>query len=157
MTHLMPQSHHTPGPRAGCSRAVLNKNRTSTHGARTGPMRHRTNFASPYGARKVLMYAVYAYGPRTGFEILNSPWTARAGTVRGPDGQIRRPCGIFVNFGCINSHTCPQGCRTAPLQVPHGPGTCPVGYEKHWRFPCGTSYGHRAGYPWSPANHSTKP
>ena len=35
--YQMPQSHHTPGPRTGCSRAVLNKNRTSTHGARTGP------------------------------------------------------------------------------------------------------------------------
>ena len=25
---------HSPGPRTDCSRAVLNKNRTSTHGAR---------------------------------------------------------------------------------------------------------------------------
>ena len=51
-------SHHTPGPRTGCSRAVLNKNRTSTHGAHTGPLRRRTDFASPYGARRVLMYAL---------------------------------------------------------------------------------------------------
>ena len=49
----MPQSHHTPGPRTGCSQAVLNKNRTSTHGARTGPVRRRTNFAFPYGARTI--------------------------------------------------------------------------------------------------------
>ena len=55
---LMPQSLHTPGPRTGCSRAVLNKNRTSTHGARTAPVRRRTNFASPYGARRVLMHAL---------------------------------------------------------------------------------------------------
>ena len=55
---IMPQSHHTHGPRMGCSRAVLNKNRTSTHGARTGPVRGRTNFASPYGARRVLMHAL---------------------------------------------------------------------------------------------------
>ena len=38
---LMPQSHHTPGTLMGffpgCSRAVLNKNRMSTHGARTAP------------------------------------------------------------------------------------------------------------------------
>ena len=34
---LMPQSHHTPGPRTGCSRAVLNKNRTSTHRPRAAP------------------------------------------------------------------------------------------------------------------------
>ena len=49
-------SHHTPGPRTGCSRAVLNKNRRSTDGAHTGPLRRRTNFASPYRARRVLMY-----------------------------------------------------------------------------------------------------
>ena len=36
---LMPQSHHTPGPRTGCSRAVLNKNRTSTPGAWCGAVR----------------------------------------------------------------------------------------------------------------------
>ena len=30
-----------------------------------------------------------------GLDILNSPWTARAGTVRGPYGKIRRPCGIL--------------------------------------------------------------
>ena len=80
----MPQSHHTPGSRTGCSRAVLNKNRTSTHGARTGPVWRRTNFASPYGARRFLMHALQAYGPRTGFDIVTSPWTAREGTVRGP-------------------------------------------------------------------------
>ena len=42
----------------GCSPAVLNKNRTSTDGAHTGPLRRRTNFASPYRARRVLMYAL---------------------------------------------------------------------------------------------------
>ena len=36
---IMPQSHHTHGPRMGCSRAVLNKNRTSTHGAPCGAVR----------------------------------------------------------------------------------------------------------------------
>ena len=121
----------------GCSRAVLNKNRTSTHGAHTGPVRRRTNFASPYGSRRISMHALYAYGPRTGFEIVNSPWTVRAGTVWGPYGQIRRPWGIFTNYGCVNSLMCPQGRRTAPLLVTHGPRTGPVGYEKHWRFPCG--------------------
>ena len=45
-----------PGPRTGCSRAVFNINRTSPHGARTaGPC---TNFASPYGARRVFMHAL---------------------------------------------------------------------------------------------------
>ena len=47
---IMPRSHHTPGPRTDCSRTVLKKNRTSTHGARTDPMRCNTNFAFPYGA-----------------------------------------------------------------------------------------------------------
>ena len=64
-------------------------------------------------------------------------WTAHEQPVRGPYDQIRRPCGIFANYGCVNSLMCPQGRRTAPLRVTHGPRTGPVGYEKHWRFPCG--------------------
>ena len=55
---VVPPSHHNPGPRTGCSRAVLNKNRTSTHGARTGPVWRRTNFAYPYGVHRVLMHAL---------------------------------------------------------------------------------------------------
>ena len=57
ITPLIPQSHHTPGPCTGCSRAVLNKNRTSAHGAHTGPVQHCTNFAFLYGAFRVLMHA----------------------------------------------------------------------------------------------------
>ena len=56
-----PVTSHSRAPYGlfpGCSRAVLNKNRTSTHGARTGPVWRRTNFASPYGARRVLMHAL---------------------------------------------------------------------------------------------------
>ena len=45
VSSVIPQSHHTLGPRTGCSRDALNKNRTSTHGARTGPVRCRTNFS----------------------------------------------------------------------------------------------------------------
>ena len=76
-----------------------------------------------------------------GFEIPNSPWTAPAGPVRATYDQIWRPCGIFVDFGCINSVTFSQGCRTAPLRVPHGPRTGSIGNEKHWRFPCGARTG----------------
>ena len=42
----------------GYSRTVLNKNPTSTHGARTGPVRRCMNFASPYRAHRVLMHAL---------------------------------------------------------------------------------------------------
>ena len=63
----MPQSHRTPGPRTGGSRAdhglFWKQNHTSTHGARTGPMRRRTNFGSPYGARRVLSMHYKFMGP----------------------------------------------------------------------------------------------
>ena len=36
-TVVIPQSHHTPRPRMGCFRAVLDKNRTSTHRSREAP------------------------------------------------------------------------------------------------------------------------
>ena len=80
----MPQSHHTSGPHIGWhSRLVWNKNRTSTHGARTGHVHCRTNFASLCGAYRVLMHALKAYGPRTGLDIVNNWWTARA-DCKGP-------------------------------------------------------------------------
>ena len=87
---VMPQSHHTPGPRMGCS------HRTSTHGARTGPMRHRTNFASPYGARRVLMQALNivnsSYGPRTAkYAPLSIPLRAHKAAVRHPCGSRTGP------------------------------------------------------------------
>ena len=36
-----------------------------------------------------------------------SPGGDRKGSVRAPYGQIRRPCVIFANYGCVNSLTCP--------------------------------------------------
>ena len=136
----MPQSHHASGPRMGCSRAVLNKNHTSTHGAHTGPVWCRTNFASPYGTHRVLMFALYAYGPCTGFEILNILWTAHAGTARAHTGPVR-PNTTPVRDFC-RSWLCqfPYMSMRAPygtLAGHTGPRTDPVGYEKHWRFPCG--------------------
>ena len=46
--------NHTPGPRSGCSRAVLNKNHSSSHGARTAPY----EFCPLYGTRRVLIHAL---------------------------------------------------------------------------------------------------
>ena len=48
---------------SGSSLAAFNKNRTSTHGTRTGPVQHLTNFASLYRARRVLMHALWIYRP----------------------------------------------------------------------------------------------
>ena len=79
-----------------------------------------------------------------GFEILNSPWTAHAGTVRGPYGPrmakyVARAGFLSILVVCAVRHPC--GSRM-------GPHTGPVGYEKHWRLPCGHGpvlclYGHR--------------
>ena len=55
---VMPQSHYTPGPRTGCSRVVPGLFWTKIVRPLTGPVRRRTNFALPYGARRVLMHAL---------------------------------------------------------------------------------------------------
>ena len=115
---LMPQSHHTPGSPTvpDCSGAVLNKHRTSTHGARTGPVRRRANFAYPYGAQTVL-------------EIVNSTWSARAGTVRGQYGPRTAKHDACVGFlpnlvvsipvrVCKGAARHPYGWRTGPVWVP---------------------------------------
>ena len=104
------------------SRDVLKENRTSTHGARMGPVRRRTNFASLYGARRVLMHALYAYGPRTGLEIVNSPWTAPAGPTRGPYGPRMGVCatGPVREFCQFWLGHFPYGARTMPVRAPHG-------------------------------------
>ena len=75
-----------------------------------------------------------------GLDIVNRPWTTRVGTVRGLTGPVRpntTPVRVWANSGGVNSLTCTKGYRTAALRVQHGPRTGPVGYEKHWRFPCG--------------------
>ena len=105
--YVMPQSHHTPGPVRAVPGLFPGWFEQKSYVHSRGPHGPRTNFASPYGARRVLMHALKAYGPHTGLEIVNSPWTAPAGSVRGPYGQIRRPCGSLANSGCVNSLTCP--------------------------------------------------
>ena len=145
MAHASVTSHSRApyGLLPDCSRAVLNKSRASIHGAHMGLVRRRTN-----SARRVLMHALYFYGPRTGLDIVNSPWKARKWPVRTPYAQIRRPSGIFANDGCVSKgavrHSC--GSHTGPVRYKNeypraGPVRCP--------------YGHRMGYLWSPANYST--
>ena len=90
----------------GCSWTVFNKNCTSTHGTRTGPVRRRANFASPYGARGVLMHAWQVYGPSAGLEIIKTheqpergssylylsaslPFATLVGLARAPYGSRR--------------------------------------------------------------------
>ena len=131
---LMPQSHHTSGPRTGCSRAVLNKNRTSTQGARTG------------------------------LEIVNSPWTAFAGPVRGPYGQRTTKYDARAGVLPILVVSIPLRVRMAAVRHPCGSRTGPVRvpYDmkniKDFRaMPVRCPYGPRTGYSWSPENYSTKP
>ena len=59
----MSQSHHTPGPRTGCSWAVQRLFWTKIVLSRKGPVRRRADFVFPYGARKDLMHALSTKGP----------------------------------------------------------------------------------------------
>ena len=51
---VMPLLHHIPGHRMGCSRAVLNKHRTSTHGDRAAPYECRLPVRGPYSWHHML-------------------------------------------------------------------------------------------------------
>ena len=77
------------------------------------------------------------YGFRDCKQPVNSSCRDHKGHVRAPYGQIRHPCGIFANYGCVNSLSCLEGRFTTPMRVTHSSLMGPVGYEKHWRFPCG--------------------
>ena len=56
---------------------------------------------------------------------VNSPCRDRKGPVRAPYGQIQRPCGIFVNSGCIN----PLRVRKGVVRRPCGSRTGPVWFR----------------------------
>ena len=117
---------------SGCSRAVLNKNRSSTHEARAG---RRTIFASPYGARRVLMHASlrapYRFRVRT--QPGNSPCGDRKGPVRPRTAKYDARAGVLP----ILVVSIPLRVRKAAVRHPWGSRAGPVGYEKHCRFPCG--------------------
>ena len=140
-TWLMPQSHHTPGPRTSCSLPGLFW--TNIVRPLTGPVRilPPPPPPRPYGARRVLMHALLAYGPRTGFEIVNSPWGARTGPVRPNTTPVWDFCQLWL------------------CQFPYVSVRAPYGYRRIWKtlnIPVRGPCGHRT-YPWTPANYSTKP
>ena len=58
---------------------------------------------SSYGARECDVTGALPYGPRTGLDIVNSPRTARVGSVRRNTTPVR----VFANYGCVISLTCP--------------------------------------------------
>ena len=139
---------------------VLNKNCTSTHGARTGPVQRRTNFTSPCTARRFLMLALQVNGPRTGLDIVNSPCGDHKGPIRARAVKHDAPAGFLP----IMLVSIPLGVRKGAVRHPcgscMGPERAPVGYENiegSHAGPVRCSYRHHTGYPWSPANYSTKP
>ena len=98
---------HSPAPYGlfpGCSRAVLNKNRTSTHGARTGPVRRRTNFAFPYEEAKCIISLRAPYRFRDCKQPVNSGAgdKNRTGHVVGCDWGNSQHC-----FGFLRDYTKP--------------------------------------------------
>ena len=127
---LMPQSHHTPGPRTGCSRAVHRLFWTKIVRPLTGPAR------APCGAVRILPsrtgpveFSCMHYkftGPGTGLEILNSPWTARAGIVRGPYGPRTAKYDARAGFLPILVVSIPLRVRKDTVRHPCGSRTGPV-------------------------------
>ena len=111
---LMPQSHHIPGPRTGCSWAVLNKNRTSTHG-------RRTNFASPYGVRRACIISLRApYGFRVPKKPGNSSCGARMDPVRSNMTPVWEFCQFWLCQFPYVSVRLSYGTLEGPAWTPHG-------------------------------------
>ena len=144
----------------GCSRAVLNKNRTSTRGSRAAPYEFCLLVRGPYSFNVCLISLRAPYGFRYHKQPVNNPCGDGTGPVRVPYGHRRRPCGIFANSGCAIPlrvrkgavrHSCVS--RTGPARVPLDMKNIEDSRAGPVRCPCG----HRTGYPWSPANYSTKP
>ena len=96
----------------------------------TGPT---TDFASPYGTRRVLMHAFLSLRAPCGFrdckQPVNSPYGDRKGPVLAPYGQIRRPCGIFAIYGWVNSLTLGQ----FPYGTLAGHARAPYGSRRVWK------------------------
>ena len=99
---LMPQSHHTLGSRTGCSRAVHGLFWTKSYVHSLGP--YGTNFASPYGARRILMHE----------QPVNSPCGGR----KGPRTAV---CDARVGFLQIPVVSVPLLVHKGALWIPHGP------------------------------------
>ena len=124
---LMPQSHHTHEPRMAVQ-CFFFKQKSYVHSR--GPYVTR---AAPYEFCLPVRVPYSFNACRTGLEVVNSPWTAHAGTVRGHTGPVRphtTPVRDFCKFWLCQF-------PYVSVRVLHGPCTGPVRYEKHWRFPIG--------------------
>ena len=112
---LMPQSHHNPVPRTGCSQAVLNKNRMSTHGA------------APYE------FCLPVRGPLCMHYKLTGPYGFRDGKqpVRAPHGSGAAKYDARAGFLPILVVSVPLRVHKGALRHPCRSRTGPVGYEKH--------------------------
>ena len=73
----------------GCSRAVLNINRTSTHGPRAAPYECCLSVRGPYSFTACIISLWAPYGFRGRKQPVNSPCGDRKGPIRAPYGQIR--------------------------------------------------------------------
>ena len=164
----MHQSHHTPGPRTGCSRTVHGLFWIKIVRPLKGPVR------DPCGAGRLLPPSAgsveflcmhYKLTDLHRFRDRKQPANNPHGERKGPCGPVppqttpvRDFCKLLCQFPYVYFIL---GCRTAPSRVPHGPREGPVGYEKYNRFPCrarttSARVSHGVNV-WNPANYSIKP
>ena len=114
----------------------------------TGPARAPCSAVRILPSRRVLM-------PRTGFEILNSPWTARAGTARGLCGPLAAP--VWPNtmplwdFCQFWLYQFPYVYVTVSYGTLAGPARAPHRSRRIWKtlkIPLQGPYGARMGTAW---------
>ena len=97
------------------------QNCTSTHRARADPVQCRTKFACSFNT------CIISERARAGLQIVNSLWTAHAGTVRGPARPNTTPvrerwwCRLPYEFRSTwQTLEIPVRARRTPARVSHG-------------------------------------
>ena len=140
----MPQSHHTPGPRTGCSRAVpglfpgcfeqkLYVHSWGPHGPRAAPYEFCLPVRGPESFNACIISLRAPYGFWDCKQPVNSPCGDRKGPVRPNTKPVRDFCQLWLCQFPYVSVRAPYGTLAGHARARTGP----VGYEKHWRFPCG--------------------
>ena len=117
---VMPQSHHTPGPRTGCSRAVLYNNRTSTHGARAAPYEFCLPVRGPWSFNACIITLRAPYGFRYCKQPVNSPCGARVGSVWPTTTPVRDFCQFWFCQLPYVSVRAPYGTLAGHARAPYG-------------------------------------
>ena len=124
---FMPQPHHTPGPRTGCSRTLPGcfeqksyVHSRGPHGPLASPYEFCLPVWGPWSFNACIISLRAPYGFKYHKQPVNSPCETRAGPVRPNATPVR----YFCQFWLCQFPYVPEGRRTAPFashaRAPYG-------------------------------------